>query len=901
LWDINKAIPTAFWYRAADAAVGDGVMESPLSREAALRSASRTLGELLDSDPEALAVIESDASMPDRDRYLATLRAAHARAGLAGVRREKRRQFAALAARDLIGEVSLEAIVVALSDLADATLTVALEHIDAPDGMAVIGMGKLGGRELNYASDIDLMFVIDRDAMESTKVAEILIQQLGGSVPEGQAYRIDTNLRPEGRNGPLLRSLNGYIEYYQRWAKPWEYQALIKARPAAGSIEVGTSLVDAIRPLVFPPRVAEERVAEIRKVKERLEDHAVRSARRSRMSEIDDVKLGPGGIRDIEFAVQLLQLVHGGSDESVRDRGTLAALDGLVQGGYVADEDGAALQVAYRWLRGVEHRLQLWQERQVHHLPKDDGGRARLARSLGFKDTPSASASARFEMTHAGILSDTRARFDKLFYRPMIESLGDAPAGRLSEDALKDRLRVLGFRDVERAAKTLHELVSGTSRRAKLFRLLSPLFLRSVASSPLPDEGLFSFLRLGDALERRMELLGPLRDNPPAIAILARVLGSGRLLGELLAHAPEELSAIADPAGPPPPKDRDRLKTEAIASLGWREPDKRLDGLRRFKRRESLRISIADIAGVIDVEKTGEALSDLAEACLEAALEDRDSGFAIIGMGKLGGRELNYPSDLDVMFVSDEDTTDPDRLATELLQAIGEVTPEGQAFRIDPSLRPEGKAGPLVRSLPSFLEYYPRWSQAWERQALLKARTVAGDFSVGDAFVRAAKEFAYPSTLMERELREVRHLKARMERERIARGTDPKRDMKIGPGGASDVEFAVQLTQMRFGHSHPELQVSGTLDALNAARATGLIREAEGALLAEAYRFIARLRNRLFLIKGRPTDVLPVKPEELEALGVALGYSAQPRQELEQDYLRITRRARKIAEPLIYG
>jgi glutamate-ammonia-ligase adenylyltransferase len=461
-------------------------------------------------------------------------------------------------------------------------------------------------------------------------------------------------------------------------------------------------------------------------------------------------------------------------------------------------------------------------------------------------------------------------------------------------------LRVLGFRDVDRAARTLHELVAGTSRRAKLFSVLSPPFLRSVASAPLPDEGLFSFLRLGEALDRRIDLLGALRDNPPAIAVLAKVLGSGRLLGEVLTHAPEEVLAVAEPDGPPPPKESDRLKTEARASLAWREPDNKLDGLRRFKRREMFRIAAADIAGVIDVEQTGAALSDLAEACLEAALDGRRDGFAIVGMGKLGGRELNFSSDLDVMFVYD-DAHDPEEVASALLRAIGEVTPEGQAFRIDPSIRPEGRAGPLARSLPSYLEYYRRWAQPWERQALVKARTVAGDAELGARFVGAAREVAYPGSPTHAQLREIRHLKARMEKERVSRGSDPKRDMKMGPGGASDIEFAVQLAQLRAGHDHAELQTPSTLDALRALIDAGILSERDGTRLAEAYRFIAKLRNRLFFMIGRPSDVLPVKPEQLEALGVALGYSSQPRQELQEDYLRVTRRARKIAEPLIYG
>jgi [glutamine synthetase] adenylyltransferase / [glutamine synthetase]-adenylyl-L-tyrosine phosphorylase len=874
--------------------------EPALSRETVVRAASRTLGDLLDNDAKVLALLQSPSPLSEPNGYEKALRAAYADGGFGEVRREKHRRLAVIAACDLTGEISLESVLQALSDLADASLEVALEHISAPAGLAVIAMGKLGGAELNYASDIDVMFVVQTDVIASAGAAERLVQELGGSAPEGQAYRIDTNLRPEGRSGPLLRSLGSYVEYYQRWAKPWEYQALIKARCAAGNHDVGVKLVDAIRPLVFPESVGWERVFEIRKMKERLEDHAVRSARRSKTSEVYDVKLGPGGIRDIEFAVQLLQLVHGGNDGSVTHRATLPALQALVQGGYMADEDGAALQVAYRWLRTVEHRLQLWQERQVHHLPKDSAGRARLAHVLGFKDTPGASAVTRFELAHAGVLSDTRARFDKLFYRPMIESLGEIPTGRLSEDAAKDRLRVLGFRDVNRAARTLSDLVSGTSRRAKLFRVLSPSFLRSVASSPLPDEGLFSFLRLGDALEGRIELMGAFRDNPPAIGVLARLLGSGRLLGEILMHCPEELAAVADPAGPPPPKERSRLMTEATASLRWREPGNKLDGLRRFKRREMLRISIGDIEGVIDTDRSGTALSDLAEACLHAALNGEE-GFAIIGFGKLGGRELNYPSDLDVMFVCDPRCEDPGRVAGALLRAIGEVTPEGEAFRIDPSLRPEGKAGPLVRTLPSYLEYYRRWAQPWERQALLKAREVGGDPALATAFVDRVKEVVFRAAPTDTELQEIRHLKARMERERVARGSDPRRDMKIGPGGASDVEFAVQLTQLRFGYDYPELQVASTLGALSAAKDFGLIPDGDATRLAEAYRFVARIRNRLFFMKGRPSDLLPVKPEELEALGVALGYSAQPRQELEEDYLRITRRARKIAEPLIYG
>ncbi len=878
------------------------VDQGALARIEALTLASRSLTELVERDDAAAALVAGDAPLPDRAGYLALALAAATEGGAAHLRTTKRHRLLEIAARDFAGELSLEQVGTALAALADACLHATLTLVDAPPDLTVIGMGKLGGTELNYASDIDVMFVCDGDLAPATKAAEDLLKELAGFSPEGQAYRIDLNLRPEGRSGALVRSLDGYLEYYRRWAKPWEFQALIKARTSAGASALGDALIEGTRPLVFAEQISPERVAEIRKMKSRLEEHSQKATRRGTATEGDDVKLGPGGIRDIEFSVQLLQLVHGGGDESVRNANTLESLTALVNGGYVADDDAAGMSVAYRWLRNVEHRLQLWQERQVHHLPEDEESLTRLAHSLGFKDSPAMSAAQRFSDAHRAVLADVRARFERVFYRPMIESLADGGGAGLSEEGLKDRLRILGFRDVERAARTLAGMVSGTSRRSKLFRVLTPALLRSLASAPLPDEGLFSFLRVGEALEGRLDALGALRDNPPGIDFLARVLGSGRLLGEVLVHVPEELATIADPRGPGEPKERERLVKEALASLGWREPAKRLDGLRRFKRRELMRVALADLAGTTDVIATGSWLSDLADACLQAALvEEADAGFAVVGMGKLGGRELNYSSDIDVVFVAEGDPMAAEQVAERLIRAIGEVTPEGQAFRIDPALRPEGKSGPLVRSLESFQEYYERWGHPWEFQALIKARPAAGDAQLGARLVELTRRFAYPERVEDPALAEIRHLKARMERERIPRGVDPRRHMKLGPGGLSDIEFGVQVLQLTHGHRFPSLQVANTYDAIDAARKEGLVAEDAARHLSEGYSFLMRLRNRLFFMVARPTDALPAKPEDLEALGVALGFTDQPRQEIEEAYLRVTRRARRVCEPLIYG
>ena len=864
----------------------------------AIRVASKSLASFLEQDPVAQEVLREPA-LPDRAQLERLLSSAWERDGSGGLYLEKRRRLMQVAGWDLSGEIGLEEIGARLSDLADACLSVTLVKLGAAEALSVVAMGKLGARELNYFSDIDVMFVAIGDLGEGVKAAELVLRTLGAHSAQGRAYIIDPNLRPEGRNGPLARTLEGYLEYYRRWAEPWEFQALIKARAAAGDMQTGNALVDATRELVFPNPVPPERIAGIRRIKQRVEERAIRpsSKRRARG---EDVKLGPGGIRDIEFSIQLLQLVHGGTDRSVQVPGTLPALTALAAGGYVAEDDAAGLAVAYRWLRTVEHRLQLWQERRVRELPVDEDGRARLARAMRFSDSPQASAVSRFDSAYRALLADVRFRFDKLFYRPMIETLAEA-GGRLEAAAIDERLRVLGFRDVERAGRTLERLVAGTSRRAKLLKVLAPPVLRHLSSSPMPDEGLVSFLRLAESLESRLDVLGALRDNPSGIALLARALGSGRVIGELLRHVPEELHTIADPHRPPVIPESDRLLREIVATLTWRAPDERLEGLRRFKRRQQLRVALSDVAGEADVVQVGAALGDLADACLQAEVEDADEPFAVIALGKLGGRELSYASDLDVVFLHGGDPTRAEKRAEELIHSLAEVTPEGQAFRIDTGLRPEGRAGALARSLGSFLEYYERWARPWEWLALTKARASAGDTSLGEEFVRATRRFAHPGPLPGDALREIRHLKARMERERIPRGADRRRHLKLGPGGLSDVDFAVGLLQLQHGHEHPELRVTSTMEGIEGAKACGLISSEDAARLADAYTFLARLRNRLYLLTGRPMDVLPSKPEILEALGMAMGFGEQPRQELDERYLRVTRRARRAVEPLLLG
>ncbi|MDQ3659989.1 MAG: bifunctional [glutamine synthetase] adenylyltransferase/[glutamine synthetase]-adenylyl-L-tyrosine phosphorylase [Actinomycetota bacterium] len=870
-----------------------------------MRAASRSLTTLLDSLPRARDYLRDDRHL-DHDSMKAEIAAAFEAGGMEFVRVERHLLLLAIAGADLAGELQLEQVGMALAALADACIAAALLEAQAPISLSVIAMGKLGARELNYVSDIDVMFVSEGDPQRAASAAAKTIEALSAVTPQGRAYLVDVNLRPEGRSGALARTLESYLEYYHRWAQPWEFQALIKARSAGGNHAVGQTLVNETRALVYPPSIPLERIAAVRSIKERVESQARRARARGRNSrsfdeKLADVKLGWGGIRDIEFCVQLLQLVHGGLDESVRCAATLDAARALAAGGYLAEEDEAGLSVAYRWLRAVEHRLQLRDERRVVRLPRMEREKASLARAMGYEDSPTSWAYERFEAAHHRVLLDVRSRFEKLFYRPMIESLSEPGTGRLSPAALSERLRLLGFRDTKRAAQILHGLVSGTSRKSRLFRVLAPPFMRSLASTPLPDVGLLSFLSLGEALGERLDVLGALRDNPPGLHLLAHVLGNGRVAGEMLGHVPEQLALIANQKITLPSGGRDQLIKEAKASLSWREPERRWDGLRRYKRRRVLEVMVGDIIGEADARTTGSALTDVAEACIAAALPNEGPALCVIGMGKLGGRELGYSSDIDVMFVHSGDAREAESLAERLLAVLGEVTAEGRVFAVDAGLRPEGKAGPLTRSLPSFEKYYERWAKPWEFLALVKARYVAGNRGLAEGFLQLISAYAFPPRLEDRSLDEIRHLKARMERERIPRGTSARLNLKFGPGGMTDVEFACQMVQITHGHDHPELRVTSTGEALGAASRANLIPEDSARRLREAYEFLYRLRNRGFLLSGRNRDALPTKPEELDALGVAMGFEDQPRQRLEEHYLRLTRRASKVAEPLIYG
>jgi [glutamine synthetase] adenylyltransferase / [glutamine synthetase]-adenylyl-L-tyrosine phosphorylase len=852
-----------------------------------------------------------------------------------------------LAARDLTGQMAIDDVAAELADLAAAALEAALAISRsqlpagaAPGRLAVIAMGKCGGRELNYASDVDVIFVAEPAGggagdgngaalRTATQLAAGMIRVCSQSTPEGILFPVDPNLRPEGRDGPLVRTLASHRAYYERWAKTWEFQALLKARPVAGDPALGAAYAQAFTPLVWQAAQRDNFVEDTRAMRRRVVS-SLPAGEAGR-----ELKLGPGGLRDIEFAVQLLQLVHGRSDDTVRSPATLPALAALADGGYVGRADAASLAAAYRFLRSVEHLLQLRQLRRTHTLPDDPAVLRRLGRALRTEEVGAAATgrapepspsradpAAELAAAWRRHAAEVRRLHEKLFYRPLLEAVARLPseAARLTPEAAQARLEALGYADPAGALRHIEALTSGVSRRAAIQRTLLPVMLGWFADAASPDAGLLGFHQVSDALGNSPWFLRLLRDDTMVARRMARVLAASRYATDLLLRQPEMVAILGEDAQLAP-RPAAALQAEAVAAVGRHAgPPDAVAAVRALRRRELLRTATADLLGLSVIEETGEALTAVTGAAVGAALQvavrtaEASHGplptrLCVVAMGRFGGHETGYGSDADVMFVHDplpgageEEASRAAHAVAEDLRALLARPAPDPPLLIDPGLRPEGKQGPLVRTLASYRAYYERWSVPWEAQALLRAEPAAGDRALGARFTALADEFRYPAAGIGDDFaREIRRIKARMEAERMPRGVDPALHLKLGPGGLSDVEWVVQLLQLRYAHAVPELRTTRTMAGLAAAAGAGLVGEDDAAALSAAWRLAARVRDAAVLVRGRPSDVLPTRQPEVAAVASVLGYPPEAYQDLEQDYRRSARRARAVMERLFYG
>jgi glutamate-ammonia-ligase adenylyltransferase len=609
-----------------------------------------------------------------------------------------------------------------------------------------------------------------------------------------------------------------------------------------------------------------------------------------------EVKRGPGGIRDVEFAVQLLQLVHGRVDAELRRPGTLEALAELASAGYVDADDAAALTDAYRFLRRVEHGLQLEDEQQTHTIPADRESRRRLARVLGYRGAREAGPTELLDRDLARQRGLVRRIHERLWFRPLLDAL--AGSGPLTAEALTARLAAFGFTDAERTRQAVTELTRGLTRSSRMMQQLLPLLLDWLSSSPDPDLGLLALRRLASGEQRTMELATAFRDSPEAARRLCSIVGTSRLLGDVLVANPDLIERLPDPAQLRT-RPRDELVASAATAVAWRgEPEERQRGLQRWRDRNLFGIAARDVLGAADVATVGSDLTALAEATLEASVIQLDPQlpFAVVAMGRLGGAELSYGSDLDVLFVYEGAGSaayeEADRLATSLLRFVSGGTPANRLYELDADLRPEGRQGPLARSVDGYKAYFERWALTWERQAMVRARPVAGDADLGARFIDLVAPHVWERPFTADDVREVRRMKARIERERIPAGEDAEFHLKLGKGSLSDVEFTVQLLQLVHGVRGP-----ATLQALDVLVEAGHLPADDGAVLSESYRFCERTRNRWFLVGGGPSDALPQQAELLTRLARSLDTSAA---ELRDTYRRVTRRARRVVDRRFY-
>jgi glutamate-ammonia-ligase adenylyltransferase len=775
-------------------------------------------------------------------------------------------------------------------------------------------MGKAGARELNYVSDVDVIFVAEpASAGEDEQAALATASKLAAEtmrICTAAAWEVDAALRPEGKAGPLVRTMASHEAYYRRWASTWEFQALLKARPVAGDAELGAQYVEAIAPLVWTAAERPGFVADVQAMRRRVVDHLPADVAER------EIKLGPGGLRDVEFAVQLLQLVHGRDDEALRVAATLPALDALRDGGYVGRDDALSLGDAYRFLRAAEHRIQLRRLRRTHLIPDDPGDVAVLARAMGYRPDARGDVQAVFAAEWALHGREVRRLHEKLFYRPLLDAVARVPSAglRLTAGEAGRRLAALGFADPDGALRHIEALTTGVTRRAALQRALLPAMLAYFADATDPDAGLLAYRRVSEALGTSPWYLRLLRDEGTVAQRLAHVLGTSRYVAGMLERAPEALQLLADDAALVP-RPADELRA-TMAEAAARQPDdaSAVSVVRGLRRQELLRTAFADLLGRLDVAEVGDAVTAITEATLDAALGvarralgDPSIEFAVIAMGRLGGCEVGYGSDADVMFVFDG--PDEPRLAqlahdiAERMRSLLAAPSTDPPLVVDANLRPEGRNGPLVRSLGSYAQYYARWSSAWEAQALLRARFAVGDAALGDRFTALIDPVRYPvGGLRADDRTEIRRLKGRVDAERLPRGADPSTHLKLGRGGLADVEWTVQLLQLAEGHAVAGLRTTQTLPALRAAADAGLIDAHDADCLEAAWRLATHARNAIMLVRDKAVDQLPSQGTALLGVGRALGYPPgfDPGQVVD-DWRRAARRARRVVERTFYG
>jgi glutamate-ammonia-ligase adenylyltransferase len=816
------------------------------------------------------------------------------------IRRFRRRETLRIGARDLVGRASVGETTLELANLADvclqAVFTVALDKLAAQfkldadarataGAFSVIGMGKLGGQELNYSSDVDVIFIYDADGALTpslsrreffTKLAEEIVRAVGQQTDEGGIFRIDLRLRPEGASGPLAWSLADCENYYAGRGETWERMALLKARPVAGDAALGRAFLGMVEPFVYSRHSGENVVQQMAAIKKRIEREIVTDDRLTR-----HVKLGIGGIREIEFIIQSFQVLCGARRPALRERGSLRALPLLVKANLLAAPEADALAAAYRFLRNVEHRLQMEMELQTHTIPNEEQALVRLARSLGFRSVENFFAAQRAHTAdvrriYEAVLADADQRVSPA-------------AAQLADDKLPDTLRNAGFSDVVAAQRIVANLLHGSgfihiSQRTKeLFAGVFATALDCCRKLPDPDAALLQFDKFVGAYGSRGLLYEVLLRQPKLTEVLLKLGDASLFFSETLQREPGLFDELCRGGALNQPKNIERMCEDLVAAAMDDRETPPLDVARRWKRAEMLRVGIEDVMGLVDVEHLCREMSVLAEATLRFALHQarRDQAlptlpFAVIAMGKFGGEELGYGADLDVLFVGGTGARDQAaaiRLAAKMIEYMSAPTAAGTIFPVDARLRPDGEKGVLASSIEAHADYYRARALLWEKLALTRARFVAGNEPFGRKFMEMVHGVIYAGPITDADFEELRQMRRRIETER----GDQSRvelEFKTGPGGLVDVEFLAQAMQLRHGHAHPALRSPHTLATLNRLTALGFVGEHDCFALHRHYLFLRRIESVLRRAENASVSRLPAGDREQALLAKRLGFAA---------------------------
>lgn len=859
------------------------------------------------------------------------------------LRRYKRRETLRIGLCDLLKAVDVKTTTWELSNLAEAALqhcyeigrnqvmqpkygTPLNEDGDAPCRFAIIGMGKLGGYELNFSSDIDLIFVYSDDATTDTgtenseyfaRFCEFIIKAMSEITPEGYVFRVDIRLRPESSAGVIIRSMESYESYYEGWGDLWERQALIKARPVAGDMAFGDEFIRMIQPFVYQRYLDGVTLGEIKadigRAKVRIEERLVGEGANLEKH----VKLGPGGIRDIEFTVQCLQMIHGAKRKSLCSHNSLEAISALKENELLTAEDADALSAAYRFLRSVENGIQVEADQQRYSVPEGASEERELARRVGYEHTPERDALVAFRQDYRKHTERVRTIFLKITATTIESEDGLDISVLLSEEDPKELetfLSAFRFENVRESQRLLRRLANGgdgiqfsPSVRRTFFKL-APTLLNVLRESPNPDMALRYLSAFTDKVGARSSYYTMFAEKPSTLEALTRVCGTSLYLADMLIASPELFDLLTVPTLIERSKTLAEKQSEALQIVSEAPAGRTFPMLRRYKNDEIWRIALRNILGNATLPTTTEELSDLAEAVLQAIYSEIEAElreehgmplnpdgtpatFAIVAMGKFGGRELNFSSDLDVMYVYSEDgETTKGMPNVEFFGAIGLELVNRLAgsqgmgiYEVDLRLRPYGTGGAIALSLAGYRNYYANTGEVWERQALTRARVVAGDIEgVGNRFLEIAHGFCYGGSITSEEIAQIVHTRKRKEAQATRRPSTRRRgrsktqapiaNVKSGYGGLVDIEFAVQTLQLVHGGEAPSVRVQNTPLAIAKLHDIGVLTAAQRDELSEAYLYLRRVENALRIVHDRALDALPKNRTELAQLARRLGY-----------------------------